>query len=89
MSGSGCEGPSSAAGAVLSVIYVLLGLPLMILYLLRIGRLLANLVTCLCCTAQDRRYVEIPSRYPVDIPTPFTASQTYPTYQNLISFMLR
>ena len=52
--GSGCEGPVSALGCVISIIYVIIGVPLMFIYLLRIGGLLANLVTCFCCTADKR-----------------------------------
>ena len=52
--GSGCEGPASTLGCVISIIYVIIGVPLMFIYLLRIGGLLANLVTCFCCNPDKR-----------------------------------
>lgn len=52
--GSGCDGPSSSVGCVVSIIYVMIGLPLMIIYLSKIGGLLANLITCFCCTRDNR-----------------------------------
>jgi len=52
--GSGCDGVSSAVGRVISVIYVIIGVPLMFIYLARIGRLLANMVRCFCCNLASR-----------------------------------
>ena len=54
VTGSECDGTISAVGCVISIIYVIIGVPLMFIYLLRIGGLLANLVTCFCCTADKR-----------------------------------
>ena len=54
VAGSGSDGTLSALGCVVSIIYVIIGVPLMVIYLLRIGRLLANLVTCLCCSTDTR-----------------------------------
>lgn len=52
--GSGCDGPVSGLGCVVSIIYVIIGVPLMVIYLLRMGGLLANLVTCFCCSIDTR-----------------------------------
>ena len=54
VTGSGCDGTISALGCVISIIYVIIGVPLMFIYLLRIGGLLANLVTCFCCSLDKR-----------------------------------
>ena len=52
--GSGCEGVTTGLGRLVSLVYVLVGLPLMILYLGRLGGLLANMVRCLCCPLSSR-----------------------------------
>jgi hypothetical protein len=36
------------------MVYVLLGAPLILLYLFRMGRLTANMVRCVCCTVSKR-----------------------------------
>jgi len=52
--GSGCDGVVSVVGRSISVIYVIIGVPLMFIYLTRIGRLLANMVRCSCCNLETR-----------------------------------
>jgi len=52
--GSGCDGVGSVVGRSISVIYVIIGVPLMFIYLTRIGRLLANMVRCSCCNLGTR-----------------------------------
>lgn len=53
--GSGCEGVESGLGRLASLIYLVVGLPLMILYLKRLGSVLANAVRCICCNFPQSR----------------------------------
>jgi hypothetical protein len=44
---------------MVSLVYVLVGAPLLLLYLYRMGRLTANMIRCICCnttTNQVKRY---------------------------------
>ena len=52
--GSGCEGVESGLGRLASLVYLVVGLPLILLYLHRLGRLLANCVRCICCSFPPR-----------------------------------
>ena len=52
--GSGCEGVESGLGRLASLVYLVVGLPLMLLYLHRLGRLLADCVRCICCSFPPR-----------------------------------
>ena len=56
--GSGCEGVVSPLARVLSMVYVVVGTPLVTLYLFRMGRLTANMVRCVCCTGHNSKRYE-------------------------------
>jgi len=53
--GSGCEGVESGLGRLASLCYLVVGLPLMVLYLKRLGSILANAVRCFCCNFPQSR----------------------------------